>query len=179
MMKKENQQGAKPKRKFSDILLLLLFVGVLALVAHGINGLIKTNVDAGDIQVYSGSAEILTEQRVTGVQNKKGSVSEGERFEIERDAENFPEIVLDQSIILEATQNPYGGMHYTVYEEDFDVEMNEEAEGILEEVYEKYGQYTAWKLRNMTHEEEPWKSTPINQVINKDKIKEFFKSKIA
>ena len=66
-----------------------------------------------------------------------------------------------------------------VYEKDFDVEMNEETEEILEEVYEEYGQYTAWKLRNMTHEEEPWKSTRINEVIKKEKIKEFFKSKIA
>lgn len=28
---------------------------------------------------------------------------------------------------------------------------------IMERVYVYYGQYTAWKLRNMTHNERPWK----------------------
>lgn len=65
------------------------------------------------------------------------------------------------------------------YDKDFNVTIDEETERILEEVYEKYGQFTAWKLRNMTHEEMPWKTTPRNEVIKKEKIKEFFKNKIA
>lgn len=66
-----------------------------------------------------------------------------------------------------------------VYDKDFDVELDEETERILEEVYEEYGQYTAWKLRNMTHQEKPWLTTATNDVISKDKIKEYFKSQIA
>lgn len=27
---------------------------------------------------------------------------------------------------------------------------------LLDEVYDVYGQYSAWKLRNMTHDEAPW-----------------------
>ena len=27
---------------------------------------------------------------------------------------------------------------------------------ILDDIYNFYGQYSAWKLRNMTHEEQPW-----------------------
>ncbi len=65
------------------------------------------------------------------------------------------------------------------YDEDFKVTIDVETEKILEEVYEKYGQYTAWKLRNMTHEEKPWQETPRNEVIPKNKIEEYFKLKIA
>lgn len=61
------------------------------------------------------------------------------------------------------------------FEEDFNVEIDKETERVLEEVYEKYGQYAAWKLRNMTHEETPWKTTPRNEIITKQKIKDFFK----
>lgn len=65
------------------------------------------------------------------------------------------------------------------YDKDFNVIIDEETERILEEVYEKYGQYTAWKLRNMTHEEMPWKTTPRNEVIKKEIIRNFFRTKIA
>lgn len=65
------------------------------------------------------------------------------------------------------------------YNEDFKIDIDEETERILEEVYNEYGQYTAWKLRNMTHEESPWKTTPRNEVISKEKIKDYFKTKIA
>ena len=66
-----------------------------------------------------------------------------------------------------------------VYDKDFNIKIDEETEGILEEVYEKYGQYSAWKLRNMTHSEKPWQTTKVNEIISKDKIKGFFKEKIA
>lgn len=65
------------------------------------------------------------------------------------------------------------------YDDDFTVNIDEETEKILENVYNEYGQYTAWKLRNMTHEEEPWKTTPRNEVIIKEKIKKYFKTKVA
>lgn len=50
----------------------------------------------------------------------------------------------------------------------------EEEEAILNSVYEYFGQYSAWKLRNMTHEERPWKETERNHVIPKKLIKDFF-----
>lgn len=65
------------------------------------------------------------------------------------------------------------------YKKDFKVNIDKETEEILENVYEDYGQYTAWKLRNMTHEEIPWKTTERNDIISKDKIKNFFKTKVA
>ena len=65
------------------------------------------------------------------------------------------------------------------YDSDFKIDIDKETERILEEVYNEYGQYTAWKLRNMTHEEKPWKTTPRNEIISKEKIKDSFKTKVA
>ena len=45
---------------------------------------------------------------------------------------------------------------------------------ILEQVYDYFGQYSAWKLRDMTHKEKPWLSTTKNDVISPAVIKEYF-----
>jgi len=50
---------------------------------------------------------------------------------------------------------------------------------LLKEVYEVYGQFSAWKLRNMTHSERPWIETPKNEVIPHALMKEFFKDYVA
>lgn len=60
------------------------------------------------------------------------------------------------------------------YEKDFDVEIDEETEEVLEEVYHDYAKYSAWMLRNMTHSEMPWLTTNKNEIITKTKIKEQF-----
>ena len=65
------------------------------------------------------------------------------------------------------------------YDEDFKVNIDVETIRILEEVYNEFGQYSAWKLRNMTHETSPWQTTPRNSVIPKQKIKDYFKAQIA
>lgn len=49
-----------------------------------------------------------------------------------------------------------------------------EEEDIMEWVYNEFGQYTAWKLRDMTHQEDPWKSTPQCGVIDNGLIKKYF-----
>jgi len=49
---------------------------------------------------------------------------------------------------------------------------------LIKEVYEVYGQFSAWKLRNMTHSESPWIDTPRNSVINPELMKSFFKDYI-
>ena len=36
---------------------------------------------------------------------------------------------------------------------------------LLDEVFDIYGQFSAWRLREMTHEESPWKDTPHKAVI--------------
>ena len=52
---------------------------------------------------------------------------------------------------------------------------------LFAEVMRVYGKYSAIGLMEMTHEELPWKSTPVGEgnVITKAKMQEFFKSKLA
>lgn len=49
-----------------------------------------------------------------------------------------------------------------------------ETENILEQAYEVFGQYSAWKLREMTHRELPWTTTEQSETISPDKIKKYF-----
>lgn len=54
-----------------------------------------------------------------------------------------------------------------------------ETRELLDEVYEIYGQFSAWKLRNMTHEEPPWVEAwgrGPNSPINLDLMKEYFET---
>ncbi len=46
----------------------------------------------------------------------------------------------------------------------------------MDEVNTVYGQFTAGKLRAMTHDEPPWRDTPQNETITHEKLKEFFKT---
>lgn len=67
----------------------------------------------------------------------------------------------------------FEGGNITNVDTAFDSMSNEIME-ILESVYQMFGQFSAWKLRNMTHEETPWKTTAKNSVIDIAKIKTFF-----
>ena len=51
---------------------------------------------------------------------------------------------------------------------------------LFDEVYKVYGKFSAIGLMNMTHDENPWKSTPTveGNVIPKDKMRTFFKSRL-
>ena len=50
---------------------------------------------------------------------------------------------------------------------------------LIEEVHTVFGQYSAWKLRDMTHEESPWLDHEANAgVIPKETIREYFKTRI-
>ena len=54
--------------------------------------------------------------------------------------------------------------------------IDKETENVLEKMYSKYSQYTAEELRNMTHQESPWKKTSRNKIIEKDLIKNYFEN---
>lgn len=62
-----------------------------------------------------------------------------------------------------------------VFDEEYRQTIDATTEGILREVFDVFGQYSAWKLREMTHSEEPWKNTPRNGVIDTNLIKDYFK----
>jgi uncharacterized phage-associated protein len=45
---------------------------------------------------------------------------------------------------------------------------------LLDAVYLKYGQFGAWKLEEMTHEESPWAKTRQQAAISLDLLREYF-----
>ncbi len=53
---------------------------------------------------------------------------------------------------------------------------------LLDEIHEIIGQYSAWKLRNQTHSEPPWKKVKDNiyssRVISRSDMKKYFKTRI-
>lgn len=63
---------------------------------------------------------------------------------------------------------------------DFDTSsLTQQEIDLVEEVFEVFGQFSAWKLRNMTHEEAPW----LNYEQQADEIPlaeitEYFKTRI-
>lgn len=65
------------------------------------------------------------------------------------------------------------GITYSDLLEPTEVYTDEE-ENILMQVYDCFGQYSAWGLRNMTHKETPWLSNKKNHVIPVDVIKNYF-----
>lgn len=56
--------------------------------------------------------------------------------------------------------------------------LSKEAKELIAKVYEQYGQFSAGKLVDMTHEESPWKDTPRDAEITTDAMKAFFSGKI-
>ena len=57
-----------------------------------------------------------------------------------------------------------------------------EVEELLDEVYDVYGQFSAWKLRNLTHDEPPWIeafSGASTKVIPHEAMRSFFKTLVA
>ncbi|MDD4376416.1 MAG: DUF4065 domain-containing protein [Clostridia bacterium] len=55
------------------------------------------------------------------------------------------------------------------------ISFSSEVETFLEKIYNHFAQYSAWKLRNMTHEETPWKNTNQNAEIKQSLMREYFK----
>ncbi|MCK5537110.1 MAG: SocA family protein [Thiomargarita sp.] len=64
--------------------------------------------------------------------------------------------------------------------DDFSLEqLNHEIFELLNEVYCVFGQYTAWKLRDMTHEELPWKNHEYEgSMIPHSELKSYFKTRL-
>jgi uncharacterized phage-associated protein len=52
---------------------------------------------------------------------------------------------------------------------------------ILDDVYDFYGQYSAWRLRQMTHLESPWRDAYVeggDVVITHDALREYFLNEV-
>ena len=65
---------------------------------------------------------------------------------------------------------------------DFDPELIDgQSRDLLDEVYNVYGQYSAWKLRNMTHIESPWVNAynaAPSSLIDNTSMESYFKTLI-
>lgn len=72
----------------------------------------------------------------------------------------------------------YGSNPIPIPEFDDSV-IPDETKDFLKEIYAVFGQFSAWKLRNMTHEEDPWRSTKIDEVISVTKMKDHFKKHLV
>lgn len=63
------------------------------------------------------------------------------------------------------------------YDEKFCENIDEQTQNILKQVYEVFGSYSAWALRNKTRQEAPWQNTIRNDIIDLGLIKEYFKGR--
>ena len=71
----------------------------------------------------------------------------------------------------------FGSGHIELSNEDFEkyyVEFSDAETQLICDVWEAYGQYSAFRLMEFTHEESPWRTTPINQIISHKKLKDYF-----
>lgn len=53
-----------------------------------------------------------------------------------------------------------------------------DSQEVIDEVFEVYGQFSASKLRDMTHNESPWVNTSDREEISHQSLKEYFKTRI-
>jgi uncharacterized phage-associated protein len=65
---------------------------------------------------------------------------------------------------------------------DLDLSVySDEARKLLDEVYSVYGQFSAWKLRDLTHDEKPWldayRSAPGSEISLKS-MQDFFETQV-
>ena len=62
---------------------------------------------------------------------------------------------------------------------DFSI-YDERTKELLDDIFNVFGQFSAWKLRNMTHTEPPWKdaSNCSDNLISHESMKEYFKTRL-
>lgn len=68
------------------------------------------------------------------------------------------------------TNGSDGIKEFSQPEENF----SDSEESVLQFTQKAFGQFSAWKLSEMTHEETPWQETEANKVIPLSKIKKYF-----
>lgn len=90
---------------------------------------------------------------------------------------NEPIVAWEHGPVVESVYQEYKANRANgiVFDDDFNSEFNNEEESLLEEVYNTFAKYSAWGLRNMTHQETPWLNTQQSDVIDNEVIKKYFK----
>jgi uncharacterized phage-associated protein len=72
----------------------------------------------------------------------------------------------------------HGGEAIPVERVNLEIYPNDLRE-LLDEVNDVFGQFSAAKLRAMTHNEPPWKDTPAGAVISPESMKAYFKTVVT
>ena len=84
--------------------------------------------------------------------------------------------------VLYSHYKPYGSAAIPLPSEvDFD-NYDANTRDLLDDVYNVYGQYSAWKLRDLTHQEPPWVDAAkagLNSVISHSSLQEYFKTQLT
>ncbi|MDR2898321.1 MAG: DUF4065 domain-containing protein [Spirochaetaceae bacterium] len=73
----------------------------------------------------------------------------------------------------------YGATPIPINSDSYTDKLTDEEMKLIGLVFGEYGQYTAWRLREMTHQESPWIETPLGQIIPLDKMKIYFKTRVV
>jgi uncharacterized phage-associated protein len=60
-----------------------------------------------------------------------------------------------------------------------EIKLSKSEGDLIASVWEVYGQFSAWKLRDMTHKEMPWLNTAKNHIISHEKLSKFFKTLVV
>lgn len=68
----------------------------------------------------------------------------------------------------------YGGSPI-IFDEDYEEKIDSDTDALLVDVYDTFGCYSAWGLRNLTHGEDQLKNTSRNDEITQESIKKYFK----
>jgi uncharacterized phage-associated protein len=64
-------------------------------------------------------------------------------------------------------------------ENDFEIDLTNEQQDLIIDVFNVYGQLSASKLMNLTHEEPPWKNTQSNQAITNELMRTYFLTQLV
>ncbi len=65
-------------------------------------------------------------------------------------------------------------------QENFDDSIFSDAQlTAIVRTYNTFGQFSAWKLRDMTHQEAPWMNTKPGEIIPKSAIEQYFTTRFA
>lgn len=94
-----------------------------------------------------------------------------------KDEPLFPNDIIawNHGPVVEEIYHKYKKYGSNDIDEFSEVKIDAETEKVLTEVYNVFGEYSAWGLRNLTHTEAPWCNTSRNGVILQELMKESFK----
>ena len=57
--------------------------------------------------------------------------------------------------------------------------LTTDEKNLIQSIWNVYGQFSAWKLRDMTHNEIPWLNTKRNQIIPQERMVSYFKDLVV